>query len=89
MKTKNRKISPSDQELADELLVVIESEDVNSTASPMGIYAIYNRLKINKKDWMLSPMRVNAAADAMTKNGTLCRISDDDRRYFKKPKGEK
>ncbi|MGA3058874.1 MAG: hypothetical protein ABSD92_00740 [Candidatus Bathyarchaeia archaeon] len=89
MKTKNRKISPSDQELSDEILVVIESEEVNSTASPMGIYAMYNRLKINKKDWMLSPMRISAAADAMIKNDVLCRVSDDDRRYFKKPKGEK
>ena len=89
MKTKNRKISPSDQELSDEILVVIESEEVNSTASPMGIYAMYNRLKINKKDWMLSPMRISVAADAMIKNDVLCRVSDDDRRYFKKPKGEK
>jgi hypothetical protein len=71
MKTKNRKISPSDQELSDEILVVIESEEVNSTASPMGIYAMYNRLKINKKDWMLSPMRISAAADAMIKNDVL------------------
>jgi Asp-tRNA(Asn)/Glu-tRNA(Gln) amidotransferase C subunit len=88
MKTRSRKISPSDQELADEILVVIDSEEVNSNASPMGVYAMYNRLKINKKDWMLSPMRINAAADAMTKSGILCRVSDDDRRYFKKPKGE-
>jgi hypothetical protein len=87
MKTKNRKISPSDQELADEILVAIESEEVNSTA-PMGIYAMYNRLKTNKKDWMLSPMRISAAADSMIKKGVLCRVSDDDRRYFKKPKGE-
>ncbi|MGD0643586.1 MAG: hypothetical protein ABSA75_01625 [Candidatus Bathyarchaeia archaeon] len=88
MKTKSRKISPSDQELADEILVLIESEEVNSSASPIGVYAIYNRLKANKKDWMLSPMRISAAADGMIKKGILCRVSDDDRRYFKKPKGE-
>ncbi|MGA2523281.1 MAG: hypothetical protein ABSF65_03905 [Candidatus Bathyarchaeia archaeon] len=88
MKTKSRKICPSDQELADEILVVVKSEEVNSTASPIGIYAIYNRLKINKKDWMLSPMRVSSVADAMIKKGVLCRVSDDDRRYFIKPKGE-
>ena len=87
-KRKSRKISPSDQELADEILVVIASEEVNS-ASPMGIYAMYNRLKASKKDWMLSPMRISGVLDFMTKKGTLCRVSDDDRRYFKKPKEEK
>jgi hypothetical protein len=86
MKSKMRKISPSDEELENEILAVIESEEVSSTASPLGVYAIYNRLKAAKKDWMLSPIRINSSADAMAKKGILCKVSDEDRRYFKRPK---
>lgn len=86
MKKKIRKISPSDEELEDEILAVLESEKIDSTTSPMGVYAIYNRLRASKKDWMLSPMRINASADTMVKKDILCKVSDDDRRYFKKPK---
>jgi hypothetical protein len=82
-KRKIRKISPSDDELENEILAVLESNGADSAASAMGIYAIYNRLRGDKKDWMLSPMRVSTAFDAMVKKCVISKISDDDRRYFK------
>lgn len=86
-KRKNRKISPSDDELENEILVVLESNGADSAASAMGIYAIHNRLRGDKKDWMLSPMRISVIVENMVKKNSLSKISEDDRRYFK-PKQE-
>lgn len=82
-KTKTRKISPSDEELENEILAMLESEGADSVASSIGLYASYDRLKEIKKDWMLSPMRISTRYEAMIKKGSVSKISDDDRRYFK------
>jgi len=86
-KRKIRKISPSDDELENEILAVLESNETDSAASAMGIYAVYNRLRVDKKDWMLSPMRISVIVENMVKKNSLAKISEDDRRYFK-PKQE-
>jgi hypothetical protein len=88
-KTKTRKISPSDEELENEISAMLDSEGADSAASAIGLYASYNRLKESKKDWMLSPMRISTRYEAMIKDGIICKISDDDRRYFKPKKAAK
>jgi hypothetical protein len=84
-KRKTRKISPSDEELADEISTELESCEANSVASARGPYAIYNLLRQNKTDWMFSPMRISRIAEDMSAKGTITKISNDDPRYFKLP----
>lgn len=88
-KSKPRKISPSDEELEDEILAMLESEGADSAASAIGLYASYNRLKECKKDWMLSPIRISTRYEALIKKDLVRKISDDDRRYFKSQKAVK
>ena len=68
---------------------MLESEGADSAASAIGLYASYNRLKENKKDWMLSPIRISTRYEALIKRGVVSKISDDDRRYFKPKKAAK
>jgi hypothetical protein len=82
-KRKIRKISPSDDELENEILTMMKSNQTDSPASATGIYAIYNRLREEKKDWILSPMRISVIAENMVKENSLKKISEDDRRYFR------
>ena len=82
-RTRARKISPSDEELEKEILAILQSEEADSTASAIGLYASYNRIKESKKDWMLSPIRLSTRYEAMVRNGRVRKISDDDPRYFK------
>jgi hypothetical protein len=81
-KNKGRKICPSDDELDNEISDLLAVEEINSIAKPMGVYAIFNRLKAAKNDWMLSPVRVTRRLEAMVKNGILFKVSEDDCRYF-------
>jgi len=81
-KGKTRKIKPSDEELADQISAELESNGADSAASAKGPYAIYDLIKKDKTDWILSPMRVNLIAENMCLKGTITKISADDRRYF-------
>jgi hypothetical protein len=82
-KRRIRKISPSDDELEDEILKMMKSNETDSPASALGIYAIYNRLRGEKKDWMLSPMRISVIVENMVKEDSLKKTSEDDRKYFR------
>jgi hypothetical protein len=84
---KTRKISPSDDELVSEISAVLESNGADSAASALGIYAIYTRLRADKKDWMLSPMRISVIIENLVNKNLLTKISEDDRRYFCSKKG--
>jgi len=88
-KSQPRKISPSDEELENEILAMLESEGADSAASAIGLYASYYRLKESKRDWMLSPIRISTRYEALIKRGIVSKISDDDRRYFKPQKATK
>jgi hypothetical protein len=85
-KSKMRKISPSDDELESEIAGIFAAEEVDSIAKPIGVYTIFNRIKTEKTDWMLSPMRVTRRLEAMVKNGTLLKVTEDDCKYFLGPK---
>ena len=45
------KICPSDDELDNEISSLFAAEEINSIAKPMGVYAIFNRLKVSKNDF--------------------------------------
>lgn len=81
-KNKTRRISPSDEELANEISMELKSCEATSAASAKGYYAIYNLLRKNKPDWMHSPMTIARILDDMASKDTITKISKDDRRYF-------
>lgn len=78
-----QKLKPSDQKFELEVAKILRENDAISPDAAMGPFAIYNRIKIDRPGWMLSPLRTRDILDEMVKKNDLLETSTSKKYYLR------